>query len=59
MMLYITILGLCLLPITLAIRNKKARYTLLVILLSVVLFALGYQMGSDRATTDKKELKKQ
>jgi len=58
-MLYVIIFGLCLVPITLAIKNKKVRYTLLVILLFIVLFAFGYQMGSDRARVDnKKELKK-
>jgi len=58
MMPYVIILGLCLVPTMFAIKNKKVRYTLLVILLSIVLFAFGYQMGSDRATVDKTELKK-
>ena len=58
MMLYISIFGLILVPVIFAIKNKKVRYTLLVILLSIVLFSLGYQMGSDRASVDKKELKK-
>ena len=59
MMLFVIILGLCLaVPAVFTVKNKKVRYIFLAIILSIALFAFGYQMGSDRATIDKKELKK-
>ena len=58
MMLYLFIIGAILVPIIFVFKNKKVRYTLLVILIFIMLFAFGYQMGSDRATVDKKELRK-
>jgi len=57
-MLFI-IIGLCLIPIAFAVKNKKVRYFLLITSLAVSLFAVGYYIGSDRAAIDTMELKNQ